>query len=212
VILKEENMHLIGVASQAQHGKDTLANHLAQVLNKTMGREFWKRDAFANNVKRIYCETFNKDMDFVEKWKVIPEVPPGMDMTVRRALQFIGDGFRQIQGNIWIELMYRNDSPKIISDIRYINELKSIKDRGGFTILMVRPDKINNDPNGSEAQIKPLLEFALGRGEWAGTRNQPEGMQYVDAIIINNGTVEELFAQADNLVPQLLNYFELQAQ
>lgn len=197
-------MNLIGVASQAQHGKDTLANYLGQVLNKTMGRAHWKRDAFANNVKRIYCETFNKDMDFVEKWKVIPEPPPGMDMTVRKSLQFIGDGFRQIQGDIWIDLMFRKDEPKIISDIRYINELKSVKVRGGYTILVARADKLNDDPNGSEAQIRPLVTYALGLNDV-----RPEGMDFVDAVILNNGSVEELYAQADNLVPVLLNYFEL---
>jgi hypothetical protein len=197
-------MNLIGVASQAQHGKDTLANYLAQILNKKLGTNFWRRDAFANNVKRIYCETFNKDMDFVEKWKVIPEVPPGMDMTVRRALQFIGDGFRQIQGDIWIDLMFRKDDPKIISDIRYINELKAIKNRGGFTILVARQDKLNDDPNGSEAQIRPLITYALGMSD-----ERPEAMDFVDAVVLNNGTVEEFYSSTENLVPELLNYFRL---
>lgn len=197
-------MNLIGVASQAQHGKDTFANYLGQVLNKTIGREFWRRTAFANNVKRIYCETFNKDMDFVEKWKVIPEIPPGMDMTVRKSLQFIGDGFRQIQGDIWIDLMFRKDEPQIISDIRYINELKAVKNRGGFTVLVARKDKLNDDPNGSEAQIRPLLTYALDLNP-----ERPEAMDFVDAIVLNNGSVEELYAQVDNLIPVLLNYFRL---
>jgi hypothetical protein len=199
-------MRLIGVASQAQHGKDTLANYLAQVLNKSVSNKIvWKRDAFANNVKRIFCDTFNKDMVFVEKWKVIPEVPPGMNMTVRRALQFIGDGFRQIQSDIWIDLMFRkDDEPKVISDIRYINELKAIKDRGGFTILIARADKLNDDPNESEAQIRPLVAYALSMNS-----ERPEAMGFVDAVVLNNGTVEELYAKADNLVPQILNHFRI---
>lgn len=90
---------VIGVASQAQHGKDTLADRLCERLN-SQSQSNWQRRAFAANVKRVFCETFGVDSAFVEKWKVRSDVPPGFDMPVRQALQFIGDGFRQIMGSI----------------------------------------------------------------------------------------------------------------
>jgi hypothetical protein len=82
-------------------------------------------------------------------------------MTVRQALQFIGDGFRKIRSTIWLDLTFRDNQKKIISDGRYVNEFSRIHEEHGLNILIGRPDKINNDPNGSEAQIKPFVEWAL---------------------------------------------------
>jgi hypothetical protein len=183
-------MYVIGAAGQAQMGKDTLADRLQLKLNGTntsslteeiLSRGYcidsndaiwdkknldelgisWERDAFATNVKKVFCNTFGVDLDFVEKWKVIEEAPPGFEMPVRKALQFIGDGFRKIQPNIWLDLGFRSRNPKIISDVRYINEFRRVKQEGGLNILVCRPDRLNNDPNGSEAQIRPYIDWCL---------------------------------------------------
>lgn len=238
-------MHYIGVAGQAQQGKDTLADYLAFKLNEERlerrrreqllstkcslnldGKSvFWERSAFARAVKQIYCETFDKDLDFVEFWKTNPEIPPGMDMTVRKALQLIGDGFRQIQRNIWIDLMFRDTSrPKIISDARYVNELTAIHEHGGFNVLVVHPDRINEDSNGSEAQMRPFARYALGSVGWSrrskmenptsddkspyADAERPEGWELVHWVIINDGTVEDLYRKADTLIPMIHNFFE----
>jgi hypothetical protein len=167
-------------------GKDTLADHLVELLNKKSVRfkdenwpqmeltpcitgEFeggdypheWTRAAFAYNVKKVYMDTFGVDMDFIEEWKVKDEIPPGFTMNCRQGLQFIGDGFRKIQPEIWVDLAFRYDTPKIISDVRYINEFKRIKQEGGINILVGRTEKLNDDPNGSEAIIRPYVEWAL---------------------------------------------------
>lgn len=199
---------------QAQMGKDTLADYLATKLNELpveplaylpaeTGPE-WKRVSLAGSVKKIYCDAFGVDLDFIEKWKTVPENPPGLELPVRAGLQFIGDGFRKIKGSIWIDKLFQNITTPgaICSDGRYINELVASKAHGGFNILVVRPDKLSNDPNGSEAQIKPLLDWALNT-----TLEKPEAMQYIDAIIMNNGTKEELYKQVDALIPTILEYF-----
>lgn len=225
-------MYVIGLAGQAQNGKDTAADYLKEALNKKLNKEFWQRMAFARNVKRILSETFGVSMEFVEKWKTINENPPGFDMTMRKALQFIGDGFRQIQGSIWMDLMFRDkDTPKIISDVRYINELKAIKFHGGLVIVVARPGSLNDDPNGSEAQIRPLAEWALRNKEyahlpvssWKQNSNKenyvrlgewlfvdPPEKEYVDYILINDGTIEELIKKVDEIiVPAVEKYFGL---
>jgi hypothetical protein len=120
----------------------------------------WERAAFAAGVKKVFCETFAVDLEFVEKWKVISEVPQNFDMPVRKALQFIGDGFRQIQSDIWLDIVFRNkEKSLIISDVRYINEFTRIKKEGGLNIIVARPDRFNEDPNPSEAQIKVYVEW-----------------------------------------------------
>jgi hypothetical protein len=217
-------MHFIGFAGQAQNGKDTAADWLRAKLNENMAEEFWYRSAFAKNVKRIFCEVFGKDQYFVEKWKTNPEAPPDLDMAVRPALQFIGDGFRQIKGSIWIDMMFRTTTqPTIISDARYINELRAIKMHGGLVVVIARPGSINNDPNGSEAQIKPLAEWAIRNKdfrkrpvkEWVNfaSPDTPPEAEYVDWIVVNDNTKEVLYAEIEEyLVPAVEQYFNTGAK
>jgi len=110
-------MYVIGVAAQLQNGKDTLSDYLAYKLNEIypkfycdkeinppevvaknelkakINSPYWQRASFASNVKKVFCDTFDKDLDFVEKWKTNPEPPPGFSKNIRQSLQFIGDGF-----------------------------------------------------------------------------------------------------------------------
>lgn len=216
---------VIGVASQAQHGKDTLADHLCVKLNEK-NENNWTRTAFASNVKKVYCDTFNVDLDFIEEWKVKPEVPPGFDMPTRQALQFIGDGFRKIRSSIWLDLAFRDSVPKIISDVRYVNEFTRVKQEGGLNVLIGRPDKLNDDPNGSEAQIRPYVEWCLNAfspttkfvdlrdvdyNTLKGVLNQetqpPPNMDLFDVFIRNDGTIEDLYEVVESkLVPYVQRF------
>ena len=146
----------VGIAGQKQNGKDTVADYVQDQLAQDDEFVFkFERAAFAANVKRVFVETFDVTYEFIEKWKTIPEPPPGFDMSVREGLQFIGDGFRKIKSSIWIDLMFRQALNKIISDVRYINEADRIVQENGFNFLVAHPDRLNDDPNGSEAQIRP---------------------------------------------------------
>lgn len=220
---------LIGVAGQAQNGKDSLADHLQEVLNGSCGDGYcgyWDRGAFAKAVKEIFMRTFDKDAAYVEKWKVAKEAPPDLDMPVRKALQFIGDGFRTIKSSVWIDVVLRDETPRIISDCRYVNELKVIHENGGFNILVVRPDKINDDPNGSEAQMRPFAEFVVQLKKhfpqyavsypaesvyeilryfaWS----LPDGWQYLNHVIINKGSLEDLYQAGNGLVQAVNQHFK----
>lgn len=212
---------VIGVASQAQHGKDTLADRLCERLN-SQSQSNWQRRAFAANVKRVFCETFGVDAAFVEEWKVKSEIPPGFDMPVRQALQFIGDGFRKIMGTIWLDLAFRDDLPKIISDVRYINEFTRVKAEGGLNILIGRPDRLNDDPNGSEAQIRPYIDWCfkafspttkfvdLRDVDWknlSADTKPPEGMNMFDVFIRNDGTIDELYNIVDTKLVPFVEHF-----
>jgi hypothetical protein len=227
-------MFVIGVAGQAQMGKDTLADRLQFKLNKWDNttleervqelehEDIWQRRAFAANVKKVFCETFGVDLDFVEKWKTVPESPPGFDMTVRQALQFIGDGFRKIRPTIWLDLVFRDKSrPIILSDVRYVNEFLRVKEEGGMNVLVGRPDKLNSDPNGSEAQIRPYIEWCINTFPehmkcvplrqmhgWPFIANgAPDHIEAFDVFVRNDGTKEEFFDTIDKmLVPFVENF------
>ena len=217
-------MFVIGVAGQAQMGKDTLADHLVEKLNdgqlisgQASESPRWKRTAFADNVKKVYQDTFDRDRLFIEEWKVKPEPPPGFDMTVRKSLQFIGDGFRTIYPTIWVDLVFRRvTDPIIISDVRYINEFLRVKKEGGLNILVGRTEKLNDDPNGSEALIRPYVKYCLDRfGEEGSTdvvklyhhMDGPENMDKFDLFVKNDGTIEDLYRTIDEHVVPFVKHF-----
>lgn len=204
-------MQVLGVAAQLANGKDVLCDHLVTVLNrKPENGVAWRRTAFANAVKDVFESSFGVDRDFTEKWKRNPESPPGMLQSVRKSLQFIGDGFRKIRDGIWIEIVLRDESQKlVISDSRYINEAKAIKAKGGIMVVLYRPGFLNDDPNPSEAQIKPIVEFCATYLEEGpipayetlvltfGENAVPEGMKYYDYYLINEGSLENLYSKVD---------------
>jgi hypothetical protein len=186
-------MKLIGCAGQARNGKDVTADHLARKLG-------WNRGAFASNVKRIFCDAFGVDYEFIEHWKTVPNAPEDFQMAVRNALQFIGDGFRQIKGEVWIDMLLRDEPDSlIISDIRYVNELRAVRKRGGVNVLIYRPGFMNDDPNDSEAVMRRFATHFLKMGR-EGSVSSSGDYGLVDFFIVNDGSVDDLFAKIDDLV------------
>lgn len=232
-------MKIIGVAGQLASGKDTLADYLVEKLNKNKGIKpecsfcnfqnqdgwlfceqckssledvkKWQRLGFANAVKNIFANAFGVTREFIEEWKRKDEAPPGFNSNVRKGLQYIGDGFRQIKSDIWIETAFRGTDDIIISDVRYVNEAKAIKERGGITILLWRPGFENNDPNPSESQIKPYVEYCAnycqeGKFLWSTLCDDKpnDGLEYFDFFLKNDGDKEVLQNKVDTLLMPFL--------
>ena len=217
-------MKTVAFGGQLACGKDTVADYLAKVLNREIPNkpvpfqdavsDIWERVALASAVKKVFMDTFHVDMEFIEKWKRIDEAPPGFLKPVRQCLQFIGDGFRGIQDQIWIDLAFREEKNRIVSDMRYLNEIIKVKGIGGVTVLIWRPGFENNDPNGSEAQIRPLVDFFAELGceglvnpaIRAARCELPECADLIDVFLINEGTVEDLYTKVDNLIAPWVNH------
>lgn len=210
--------NIIAIHGQLANGKDVLADHLAEKLNNLVlwdkSVNEYRRNAFASAVKNVFCDAFGVDRDFIEKWKRIPEPPEGMLKNVRQSLQFIGDGFRTIRPNIWIEIAMRGGN-QIISDGRYINEAKTVYFEGGFNILVGRPDMLNDDPNLSESEIRPVVDYFLAkptkdgnpfRGE-IGDESEPH--LYYHHFVRNDAGLDELYQYADSfLIPHIRRFFD----
>lgn len=196
-------MKIISFSAQLGMGKDVASDYLCPKLGGN-----WQRGAFANAVKEVYCNAFNVDREFIEKWKRNPEAPPGMLMNVRKSLQFIGDGFRQIQGDIWIDLALRDESKQLVlSDSRYINEARHAKRKGGINVVLYRPGFLNDDLNPSESQIKPIIEWCIKtqkEGPIVFTEDNladaPVGIEYYEYYLVNDGSLESLYSKLDRLL------------
>lgn len=136
----------------------------------------WGRGSFATEVKRIFCETFMFDPKLIDEWKVKNEPPPGFDLPIRNALIMIGDGFRQIMGDIWIRRAFLDASSyfKVYSDARYLNETRKIRQIGGPNILICKPDRINFIANRSESELRPYIMWCLQTGREGVIASWPE--------------------------------------
>lgn len=199
-------MKIVAAFGQLANGKDEFCDNLVKKLNSNAltGHE-WTRNAFANAVKDVFCESFGVDRDFIEKWKRIPEAPPGMLMPVRQGLQMIGDGFRQIKPNVWIDIAMRRKERQILSDGRYINEAKAVKAAGGLTVLIYRDGFLNDDPNPSEAQLKPIIQYCAknlksGKIKHDDHKDAPDGFGYFDVYIENNGDLQTFLQKSYEIV------------
>ena len=208
---------IIGVCGFIGSGKDTIADYL------TNFHEF-RRESFANSLKDAVAQVFSWDRTMLEgrtkqarEWR--EQVDPWWskrlnmpDLTPRLMLQLWGTEVcrKGFHDDIWIaslENKLRNSTDDIvISDCRFPNEIKSIKSAGGIVVRVVRgpePDwyeaavsaNRGADGNLTWATSKRILESAnihASETAWVGTK--------FDAVLDNNGSIDDLFAQVKGLV------------
>lgn len=101
--------------------------------NKILSKEWWKYK-LPNGQLLAYTDNHP---DFIKKYNLIK-------MTPRLMMQLIGtEGMRDIiHPNIWITSLfndYKEDSNWLITDCRFPNEAKAIKDKGG---ILIRVNKL----------------------------------------------------------------------
>lgn len=146
-------MKIIGFSGLAGSGKDTAAN----ILIEKYGNEYFRKISFGDAVKDIASVAFGWDRkllqgDTVESrtfrekndefWTDAFKKP----FTPRLALQYIGtDLFRNvIDPNFWVFVVQKRIKESdfkgtyLITDVRFPNEIKMIKEMGGITCNIVR--------------------------------------------------------------------------
>ena len=211
------NKIIVGVCGFQGSGKDTVADYLVNVHG-------FRRISFAGTLKDAVSAIFGWDRELLEgrtkesrdwrekvdKWWANKLNMP--HLTPRWVLQYMGtEVFRKaFHDNIWIhsvEHKLSNISDNVvISDVRFPNEIKSIKDAGGMIIRTHRgPDPewyhaaeiVNNGPtmNLSWASNKAFLDnykIHVSETSWIGTD--------FDAILDNDGTIDDLYSQINQLL------------
>jgi hypothetical protein len=210
---------IIGVCGFIGSGKDTIADYLTNFHG-------FRRESFANSLKDAVAQVFGWDRTMLEgrtkqarEWR--EQVDPwwsnrlGYSITPRWVLQFWGTEVcrKAFHDDIWIaslENKLRNSTDDVvISDCRFPNEIKSIKDAGGIVVRVHR----GPEPEWYDAAIsvnkgdRGNMNWALSRAKieelgihasetaWVGTN--------FDAVLDNNRDIDDLFKQVKGLVSNL---------
>ena len=207
---------IIGVCGFIGSGKDTVADYLTNFHG-------FRRESFANSLKDAVAHVFGWDRTMLEgrtksarEWR--EQVDPWWaerlgipTLTPRWVLQYWGTEVcrRSFHDDIWIaslENKLRNSKDDIvISDCRFPNEIKSIKDAGGIVVRVVRGDEPEwyqdaVDMNAGDrcmtymtAKVRmQKLGIHASETAWVGTK--------FDLILDNNATIDDLYLQVKSLV------------
>ena len=212
---------IIGVCGFIGSGKDTVADYLTNFHG-------FRRESFANSLKDAVAYVFGWDRTMLEGrttqarawreqvdpwWAERLEMP---ELTPRLMLQLWGTEVcrKGFHDDIWIaslENKLRTSTDNIvISDCRFPNEIKSIKAAGGIVVRVKRgddPEWYNDaaDMNAGDRCINYMLaktrmqKLGIHASEtaWVGTK--------FDAVLDNNSTIDDLFAQVKDLVSDPLD-------
>lgn len=206
---------IIGVCGFIGSGKDTIADYLTNFHG-------FRRESFANTLKDAVSAVFGWDRIMLEgrtkqarEWREQRDEwwsnRLGMDITPRWVLQYWGTEVcrRGFHDDIWIaslENKLRNSTDDIvISDCRFPNEIKSIRDAGGIIVWVKRgelPEWYDAALSVNKGQIQNM-NWALSKEKlsklgihasetaWVGTK--------FDAVLENDGSIDDLFAKVKSL-------------
>ena len=197
---------IIGICGLIGSGKDTVANYLVD-------QHQYKRESFAGALKDAVSSVFRWDRQLLEgatpaarEWREqvdhwwaerlnMPELTP------RWVLQYWGtevcrQGFHD---DIWIasleHRLSQQDTNTVISDVRFPNEVKAIKQAGGKVWWVQRgalPDWYPQGmlaSNGNADAVEKLQEQGVHISEWAWLQSG------FDCVLTNNSTVDHLYAK-----------------
>ena len=208
---------IIGVCGFISSGKDTVADYLVNFHE-------YRRESFANSLKDAVAQVFGWDRTLLEgqtaqarEWREqvdawwaerlnMPELTP------RLMLQLWGTEVCRVgfHDDIWIaslENKLRTSTDNVvISDCRFPNEIKSIREAGGIIVWVKRgelpewyEDAVNSNRgetgNFAWATSRSRLEkigIHASETAWVGTK--------FDAVLDNNGSIDDLFEQVKDLV------------
>ena len=201
---------IIGICGFIGSGKDTVADYLVNQYH-------FRRDSFANSLKDAVAAVFGWDRELLEgrttaarDWREQTDTwwshKLGMPITPRWVLQQWGTEVcrKSFHNDIWIvslENRLRQSTDNIvISDCRFPNEVKAIKNAGGKVIWIQRGalpvwyDIAVAANNNDFVAQQQLAEFKVHASEtaWVGTE--------FDAIVDNNSSLAQLYGQIDKLV------------
>ena len=184
---------LIGVVGLISSGKGTVSDRLVE-------KHGYQKDSFAKSLKDAVSSMFNWDREMLEgnttssrHWREQPDKfwseRLGKPVTPRWVLQHFGTEVMRgkMYDGIWVDSCigrYKGQNT-VISDTRFINEIKTIRAHGGIILCVKR---------GTLPTKKEMQDKGAHQSEWDWLENDYE-------ITINNdGSLDDLYAKVDDLI------------
>lgn len=162
---------LIGISAKKQSGKD----EFFKVMNE-LNNDLFENKKFASKLKQICSLLTGLPIEYFYNHEYYDYSLSNWKLTIRQMQQKIGtELFRNnFSENIWIDSLFcdfKKDSKWIITDVRFPNELQSIRAKKGIIVRIERESVKDNDNHASETSLD-------GYTNW-------------DYIIYNNSTLED---------------------
>lgn len=209
---------LIGITGLIGSGKDTIANHLVENYS-------YERYSWATPLKDMTATLFGWDRDMLEgatpeQRAKREEIDPWWDrkldkydlVSPRWALQFIGTEVMRntLHPNIWVLAGMHRIAGKenvVISDTRFPNEIKAIREMGGVIWNVQRgplPDWYNDllEWTSWHKDLPIALPQVYMADRWPGVHASEYswvGTDF-DAVLANDGTIEDLKHKIDLVI------------
>jgi len=168
--------------------------------------KYYKNGKEETKMNNVQCDKERYELEYRTNWQTAYKVHP----TYRELLQYIGTDLlrNQLHEDVWVNALMSKYKPNvcsgvthcalagkpeiscnqcpeypnwIITDVRFPNEAKAVKYRGGIVI------KINRYNSNQQLFNQHESEIALDNYEF-------------DYVIDNNGTIEELIGQVKNIL------------
>ena len=183
---------MIGICAQSRMGKDTVADIIVTQL------KIFQKKSFAEELKLLVSNYFGISLSDIEEYKPQSIHHPNLNMSVRSTLQLIGETFRQVNSNVWVNAAMKNKTKNVIfTDVRHANEIEAILSHEGKLILLGRTKYINMDPHPSESGVKDAIIWFLQNTHENCVKIKkytdiPEEYQKFSYFIRNDGTMKDL--------------------
>ncbi len=180
---------VVALIGRARSGKDTVADYIADQLG-------CNKHALATPLKELVCAMFEIDMETLDKYKNeqyslkaqkldresynIFEYP--IDVSFRHILQRCGDAQKAFFGlDVYMQklaLKMQDEDTVVVSDVRLVEEQRWLIDNTNVTF------------------IKLHRNAEIGRDSAHRTESETDKL-YHDYEIVNDGTIDELYAKID---------------
>ena len=199
-------MIIIALSGKLNSGKDTVGSIIQYLVSEPnriktgydisyndFVNEAWNEESlsgfkikkFATKLKKRIAITWGIKISDLENREFKESMSP-LGITWRKLMQLEGEKMREIDEDYWVKALMNSISNNcIITDLRFPNEAKAIKEKNGIAIRINRPCKECNNLN------KHKLDCNIGRFEHISETSLDDYNDW-EYIIDNDRGIEEL--------------------